>query len=107
MKTQDLQETARLAHLPMDEQELAGAFPEFERMLGFFAAMEAADGDGTAFSRPIVDLSRTSPSADSGNFRPDNSNNNTNNNSSNGLNETLINNAGERNGRFIVVPNVL
>ncbi|MDR3115921.1 MAG: hypothetical protein LBU25_10430, partial [Treponema sp.] len=49
MNMEDLQETAGLAHLTMNDQELAAAFPAFEQMLGFFAAMQAADEDLGAF----------------------------------------------------------
>jgi aspartyl-tRNA(Asn)/glutamyl-tRNA(Gln) amidotransferase subunit C len=102
MKIEDLQETAALAHLNMGEKELAAAFPAFEQMLGYFAAMQAADKDETIKEAAAV---RT---VDSGFFRPDAANqNNFNNNASNVLPENLINNAGDRDGRFVVVPNVL
>jgi aspartyl-tRNA(Asn)/glutamyl-tRNA(Gln) amidotransferase subunit C len=134
MKIEDLQATAQLAHLNLDEAELAGAFPAFEQMLGFFAAMQAADEDRAAFSAPIADLADTGRTVTSDYFRLDtqpspmgegspldtqpspqgegfslnnNSNNNFNNTASKGLNENLLNNAGERDGRFIVIPNVL
>ncbi|MDR2029493.1 MAG: aspartyl/glutamyl-tRNA amidotransferase subunit C [Treponema sp.] len=106
MKIEDLQETARLAHLNPDEEELTGAFPAFEQMLGFFAAMQAADEDG-AFS--ASSLNEPQWTAGSGHFRPDSVQNNPRNSPcpAAGLNENLLNNAGERDGRFIVVPNVL
>ncbi|GHV92783.1 hypothetical protein AGMMS50268_32860 [Spirochaetia bacterium] len=117
MKIEDLQETAALAHLNMDEKELAGAFPAFEQMLGYFAAMQAADKDEAAFTKGNSALGDSAASAASGisavsrtlvssHFRPDNLNPNNNNNSDK-LNENLLNNAGERDGRFVVVPNVL
>jgi aspartyl-tRNA(Asn)/glutamyl-tRNA(Gln) amidotransferase subunit C len=96
MNIEELQVTAQLAHLNMDEKELAAAFPAFEQMLGFFAAMQAADRDTAAFPEATVASTR---SAD--HFRPDNPNNSQNTASG------LINNAGDRDGRFIVVPNVL
>jgi hypothetical protein len=43
MNIEDLKETAALAHLNRGEAELEAAFPAFEQMLGFFAAMQAAD----------------------------------------------------------------
>jgi aspartyl-tRNA(Asn)/glutamyl-tRNA(Gln) amidotransferase subunit C len=121
MKIEDLQETARLAHLNMDEKELAGAFPAFEQMLGFFAVMQAADKDTEAFSAGSTDLSGPSRSVSSAHFRSDASRNNPNsshNTASAGLNDpapdprrtlcqNLLDNAGDRDGRFIVVPNVL
>ena len=112
MKIEDLQVTAQLAHLNMDEKELAAAFPAFEQMLGFFAAMQAADKDSEAFPEAFTAASQTVSAA---HFRSDNPNHNPNNShttSSNGLNDetlvsNLLNNAGDRDGRFIVVPNVL
>jgi aspartyl-tRNA(Asn)/glutamyl-tRNA(Gln) amidotransferase subunit C len=102
MKIEDLQETAALAHLNLDEAELAAAFPAFEQMLGFFAAMQAADEDKAAFPVPVSNTPRT---VESGFFRPD-INNSPSNNPSEAA-SVLLNNAGERDGRFIVVPNVL
>ncbi|MDR0877391.1 MAG: aspartyl/glutamyl-tRNA amidotransferase subunit C [Treponema sp.] len=102
MKIEDLQETAALAHLNMGEKELAAAFPAFEQMLGYFAAMQAADRDETVKEAAAV---RT---VDAGFFRPDNAiQNNIHTDVSNTLPENLINNAGDRDGRFVVVPNVL
>ena len=110
MNIEDLQVTAQLAHLDLDEAELADAFPAFEQMLGFFAAMQAADEDRAAFPAPI--LHGSAATVESGFFRldntnPNNPNGNQSNPASNGINENLLNNAGERDGRFIVVPNVL
>jgi aspartyl-tRNA(Asn)/glutamyl-tRNA(Gln) amidotransferase subunit C len=118
MKIEDLQVTAQLAHLNMDEKELAAAFPAFEQMLGFFAAMQVADRDSEAFPEAALAAASTAD-----HFRPDTLNpNNFHNTSSNGLNDetlvsrtlvrrtlvrNLLNNAGDRDGRFIVVPNVL
>jgi aspartyl-tRNA(Asn)/glutamyl-tRNA(Gln) amidotransferase subunit C len=111
MKIDDLQETAQLAHLNMDEKELAAAFPAFEQMLGFFAAMQAADKDSAAFPEAFTATdAASSRTVSSDHFRSDKPNNNPSNShttSSSGLNENLLNNAGDRDGRFIVVPNVL
>lgn len=126
MKIEDLQVTAQLAHLNMGEKELAAAFPAFEQMLGFFAAMEAADKDPAAFIGGGADVAAAPQMTGmirtvlADHFRLDNPPPNT---AVNGLNgetkvsealasetlapETLINNAGDRDGRFIVVPNVL
>jgi aspartyl-tRNA(Asn)/glutamyl-tRNA(Gln) amidotransferase subunit C len=114
MKIEELQETARLAHLNMDEKELAGAFPAFEQMLGFFALMQAADGDRAVFPAENTDLSGPSQTVSSAYFRSDTPHTT----SSTGLNHpaqdprrdlcgALLDNAGDRDGRFIVVPNVL
>ncbi|GHT76187.1 hypothetical protein AGMMS50222_08390 [Endomicrobiia bacterium] len=102
MNIEELQVTAQLAHLNMDEKELAAAFPAFEQMLGFFAAMQAADRDSAAFPE-AADMVASTRSADY--FRPDTPNHNPNN--SHNTASSLINNAGDRDGRFIVVPNVL
>ena len=119
MKIEDLQVTAQLAHLNMGEAELAAAFPAFEQMLGFFAAMQAADDDAAAFPAGLAgDTAHIDSSASvrsSAHFRPDGPPNNANtsqNTGSIGVNDealvsTLLNNAGDRDGRFIVVPNVL
>jgi aspartyl-tRNA(Asn)/glutamyl-tRNA(Gln) amidotransferase subunit C len=128
MKIEDLQETVRLAHLNMDEKELAASFPAFEQMLGFFAAMQAADEDRTAFpdgslagdAAPVSGLSGASRTVTSQHFRPDISGDNPNNQPNNPLRglkdgaaareplvSDMLNNAGERDGRFVVVPNVL
>jgi aspartyl-tRNA(Asn)/glutamyl-tRNA(Gln) amidotransferase subunit C len=118
MDIADLHETARLAHLNLDEGELAGAFPAFEQMLGFFAAMQAADADGGAFGGEgairaegagVPGSRGNDPpwTADSRHFRPDQGGDEPHPSPSRGLNENLLNNAGERDGRFIVVPNVL
>jgi aspartyl-tRNA(Asn)/glutamyl-tRNA(Gln) amidotransferase subunit C len=113
MDIEDLKVTSQLAHLNLTEEELTGAFPAFEQMLGFFAAMQAADEDTAAFdvsvSRPDTANARM---VLAGHFRPDTHNpNNAHTTASNGLNQPpirdLIDNAAERDGRFIVVPNVL
>jgi aspartyl-tRNA(Asn)/glutamyl-tRNA(Gln) amidotransferase subunit C len=116
MDIEELKVTAQLAHLNLTKEELTGAFPAFEQMLGFFAAMQAADEDTAAFpapgSREADAAGANVRSALAGHFRPDTRNpNNAHTTSSNGLNQPLIrnlvDNAGERDGRFIVVPNVL
>ncbi|GHV80451.1 hypothetical protein AGMMS49944_22420 [Spirochaetia bacterium] len=108
MKIEDLQVTAQLAHLNMDEKELAAAFPAFEQMLGFFAAMQAADKDTEAFPEAALAAAFTgaSQTVSSDHFRSDNPHHNPNN-SHTTLVRDLLNNAGDRDGRFIVVPNVL
>ena len=57
MKIEDLRETAALAHLNLDDEALDAAFPAFEQMLGFFAAMQSADEDTAAFAAPVTKLS--------------------------------------------------
>jgi aspartyl-tRNA(Asn)/glutamyl-tRNA(Gln) amidotransferase subunit C len=119
MKIEDLQATAQLAHLNMGEEELAAAFPAFEQMLGFFAAMQAADHDAGAFPAGFAGAAAQGGSSgsvrDAAFFRPDGPNHNPNNSQNTGpigsndeaLVSSLLQNAGDRDGRFIVVPNVL
>jgi aspartyl-tRNA(Asn)/glutamyl-tRNA(Gln) amidotransferase subunit C len=89
--------TAQLARLKVDEKELAASLPAFEQMLGFFAAMRAADTD--------ENLTGMVMKVDSGHFRPDILNENAV--SGRDLNRSLLDNPGERDGRFVVIPNVL
>jgi aspartyl-tRNA(Asn)/glutamyl-tRNA(Gln) amidotransferase subunit C len=89
----DLEETAALAHLILDEAELIRAFPAFEQMLDFFAAMQDADTD------PSVGSSAHSRVVSASHFRLDTA----------VVTEpvNLVTNAGEHDGHFIVIPNVL
>ena len=109
MTIKDLQETAALAHLNLRDEELSAAFPSFEQMLGFFAAMQQADEDTEAFTASIKGLSREAAVVDSGFFRKDlpAGRSDAPLGGPDALNKTLIANAGERDGRFILVPNVL
>jgi aspartyl-tRNA(Asn)/glutamyl-tRNA(Gln) amidotransferase subunit C len=107
MNIEDLRETAALARLNMDEKELAAAFPAFEQMLEYFAAMQAADRDGAAGSGrdgALSGLSAVSKTVASGYFRPDDT---AGSPDDSGLNERLLDKAGGRDGRFLVIPNVL
>ncbi|MDR1247797.1 MAG: aspartyl/glutamyl-tRNA amidotransferase subunit C [Treponema sp.] len=119
MNIEDLQATAQLAHLNMGEEELAAAFPAFEQMLGFFAAMQSADHDAGAFPSGFAAAAAQGGSSGfvkgAAFFRPDRPNPNSNNSQNTGstgsndeaLVSSLLHNAGDRDGRFIVVPNVL
>ena len=91
MTIEDLKETAALARLNLDESELVAAFPAFEEMLNFFAVMQTADED----------QSDNFVTVNSGFFRPDTPGNNTQ------TGEHILSNAGKRDGRFLVIPNVL
>jgi aspartyl-tRNA(Asn)/glutamyl-tRNA(Gln) amidotransferase subunit C len=95
MDIEELRVTAALAHIKMSEAELAESFPAFEQMLVFFQAMQAADNDkdvGTQANVPVVD---------SASFRPDRARDG-------GIEpEIIIKKAGETDGRFMVIPNVL
>jgi aspartyl-tRNA(Asn)/glutamyl-tRNA(Gln) amidotransferase subunit C len=135
MNIEDLRETAALAHLNLDERELSGAFPAFEEMLGFFAAMRTADreasptpGAPAAGETPPAGISAAARIVGSGWFRGDGAAGDGNRTGTphpgNGVPvagapvtgapvigdetiEQMLNSAGERDGRFVVVPNVL
>jgi aspartyl-tRNA(Asn)/glutamyl-tRNA(Gln) amidotransferase subunit C len=109
MVLDDLQATARLAHLDLSEGETMAALPAFERMLGYFAAMRAADADGDAFGVSVSELSISRSPASGNRLRGDNNNPNNNNNNpaDNPSANALLAAAPQREDRFLVVPNVL
>jgi aspartyl-tRNA(Asn)/glutamyl-tRNA(Gln) amidotransferase subunit C len=107
MDFHDLQVTAELARLNMDQRELQGAYGAFEEMLAFFAAMDSAGKDTAAFSAAIERRTDGEPVSarrvDAAYFRPD-----APNPGHTGPDpEDLLGSAGERDGPFIVIPNVL
>jgi len=108
MKLTDLQETAGLARLGMNDPELQEMYPAFEQMFCLFDTMQNAEKDpcmtGASLALnaagKIVPVSRI---VDSGFFRTDNDpplN-------SEELTESLLSKAWERDSRFVVIPNVL
>jgi aspartyl-tRNA(Asn)/glutamyl-tRNA(Gln) amidotransferase subunit C len=108
VKIEELRETAALAHLNLDEGELANALSAFEEMLGYFAVMQAADSE---IAGPSSGLSAVARTVSSESFRGDGGES-----SASGFPgeegradriEGMLNSAGERDGRFVVVPNVL
>jgi aspartyl-tRNA(Asn)/glutamyl-tRNA(Gln) amidotransferase subunit C len=101
MKIEDLQETAQLAHLNMSEQELAAAFPAFEQIVGYFAAMQAADEDSAAFGPSRDAAAGNTRAVSSSHFRTDTQA------APLSTSNTLINNACDQDGTFLVIPNVL
>ncbi|MDR2181438.1 MAG: aspartyl/glutamyl-tRNA amidotransferase subunit C [Treponema sp.] len=114
MDVQVLEETARLAHLTADAHELAAALPAFAQMLGFFAAMAGADDDPSFAAGADGAAAGQAAGArlvGAGHFRGDAAPRGLNAGfgaaNAGALNEALLNNAGERDGRFIVIPNVL
>jgi aspartyl-tRNA(Asn)/glutamyl-tRNA(Gln) amidotransferase subunit C len=120
VKIEELRETAALAHLNLNEDELSRAFPAFEEMLGFFAAMQAADRDLSPASGPAAGISAVARTLPSGRFRGDGELSSALAASNGGMRdggaakavveaavEQMLDSAGERDGRFIVVPNVL
>ncbi|MDR0568182.1 MAG: aspartyl/glutamyl-tRNA amidotransferase subunit C [Spirochaetaceae bacterium] len=102
MNIEDLQETAQLAHLTMGERELSAAFPAFEQMLGFFAAMQSADKDFAPASGETGDFRGIGVSA--GHFRQDAADARS---AAIRVQGNLLDNAGELDGNFVAVPNVL
>jgi aspartyl-tRNA(Asn)/glutamyl-tRNA(Gln) amidotransferase subunit C len=100
---EDLRITASLAHLNVDEAELEAALPAFRDMLSYFAAMQAADNDEKAFGGPIKGLSFAGESVDAAHFREDAALPG----AAEDLTGAMLDNSGERDSRFIVVPNVL
>jgi aspartyl-tRNA(Asn)/glutamyl-tRNA(Gln) amidotransferase subunit C len=110
MDQKELEETAELAHLNINKEELAAALPAFEQMLGFFAVMQGADTD---LPGPAAGIAAGQAAGarlvSSGHFRGDTA-------PSAALaaakaggvsREDMLNNAGDRDGAFIVIPNVL
>ncbi|MDR2729845.1 MAG: aspartyl/glutamyl-tRNA amidotransferase subunit C [Treponema sp.] len=97
MEIKDLQETAALARLNLSDDELKSAYGAFEEMLDFFAAMQEAGSDGAADG-----ANAASKQVSSGFFRTDKAAAVT---IAHG--EELLQQAGERDGSFIVIPNVL
>ena len=96
MELTDLRETAEMAYLYLSEKELQEAFPAFNQMLAFFAVMQEAEN---AFPDKAGNVPATV--VNSGHFRPDAAN------TSADLSECMLSQAAERDGRFIVIPNVL
>jgi aspartyl-tRNA(Asn)/glutamyl-tRNA(Gln) amidotransferase subunit C len=106
MDQKELEETAALAHLNINREELAAALPAFEQMLGFFALMQGADTDAEALGTAAGIAAGQAAGArlvSSGHFRGDAA--------PSGAapvpREDMLNNAGDRDGAFIVIPNVL
>jgi aspartyl-tRNA(Asn)/glutamyl-tRNA(Gln) amidotransferase subunit C len=109
MDMRELEETAALARLNINREELAAALPAFEQMLGFFAAMQNADNDAAAFGGAAQAVQTAGAGQAAGarlvnaaHFRGDDDGAVR---SADGA--ALVDNAGERDGRFIVIPNVL
>ncbi len=103
----DLQATAALAHLDLGVDELAAALPAFEQMLGYFAAMLAADEDGVAFAASAADPAQTASAVAINHFRSELNYNPNPLANANLSADVLLAESGETDGRFIVVPNVL
>jgi aspartyl-tRNA(Asn)/glutamyl-tRNA(Gln) amidotransferase subunit C len=107
MTLDDLVTTAGLARLRLDKEELEKAFPAFEQMVSFFADMQNADNDAAAFGASIAGLSRDARESGTAQFRGDDIAGVADYNPGLSLNEAFLENTGERDGPFMVVPNVL
>jgi aspartyl-tRNA(Asn)/glutamyl-tRNA(Gln) amidotransferase subunit C len=112
MDLRELEETADLAHLNVNKDELAAALPAFEQMLGFFAAMAGADKDPavhTAAANVASGQAAGAALVTSGRFRGDAAPAGAASAETPAaeLREKMLGNAGDRDGDFIVIPNVL
>ncbi|MDR2313086.1 MAG: aspartyl/glutamyl-tRNA amidotransferase subunit C [Spirochaetaceae bacterium] len=102
MDLKELEETAALAHLTLNTEELAAALPAFEQMLGFFAVMQGADAEALEPAARIASgQAAGSALVDSSHFRDDTAG------EVRASREDMLKNAGDRDGAFIVIPNVL
>ncbi|GHV19336.1 hypothetical protein FACS189494_00640 [Spirochaetia bacterium] len=103
MDIEELKITASLAHLNMEQSQLEQAFPAFQQMLDYFAAMQDADSDEKTFGTNIRELLPQQQSVNSSYFRTDAV--------SGGVEAiekgVLVGNAGDNDGQFIIMPNVL
>jgi aspartyl-tRNA(Asn)/glutamyl-tRNA(Gln) amidotransferase subunit C len=100
MDIKELEITAELAHVGFSGDDLKTAWPSFVQMLGYFEAMQAADNDAETFGKPLADFTLQRPLAGKEQFRADGAAGQTDG-------ACLVPNAGETDGRFIVIPNVL
>jgi Asp-tRNA(Asn)/Glu-tRNA(Gln) amidotransferase C subunit len=103
MELTDLRETAALARLSLGKQELQALFPAFEQMIASFSAMEAADGDDTmpAVGSQADFVNAAAVPVSPGCLRPDTAR------EEKPVAEFMLSQAPERDGSFIVIPNVL
>ena len=103
MELSDLQDTAALARLNLGGDELQKIFPAFEEMVSFFAAMQEADADGTlpAVAGQVDGMAASSKQSSADYLRPDSAPVEEQDS------ESLLSQAPQRDGRFIIIPNVL
>jgi aspartyl-tRNA(Asn)/glutamyl-tRNA(Gln) amidotransferase subunit C len=98
MELTDLRETAALARISMSGDDLEKTFPAFEQMLSFFAVMQTA----REWVLPVNEQTVSAKTAVADSLRPD-----TAAAPDEDLFESMLSQAPERDGRFIVIPNVL
>lgn len=92
-----------MAHLNLNDDELAAMYPRFEQMIDFFSSARNAGKDTKAFPGGIKNDEPVLPGTrkfNSGFFRPDMP-------VDSKEKDSMLDNAGERDGRFLLVPNVL
>ena len=106
MNLSDLQNASGLARLNMSEKELEELLPAFQQMLSFFGIMQAAAREANQ-NLSVLDARGEELHATglvsaglyhSGTEHPESGGN---------MAESLLARAAERDGRFIVIPNVL
>ena len=99
MELRELKITAELAHLRFNEDELKAAFPAFKEMIDYLDLMQEADIDTAYKAYPGALHAGTEhfrfEDRDAVSVTDSCSNN------------ELLQTAGERDGRFFVIPNVL
>ncbi|MDR1147204.1 MAG: aspartyl/glutamyl-tRNA amidotransferase subunit C [Spirochaetaceae bacterium] len=100
LSIEDLRITASLAHLNTGDDELEAAFPAFREMLSYFAAMQTADTEEKTFDKTSAETENMPLT----HFRTDDE---PSAKVELNLSETMLDKSGERDGRFIVVPNIL
>ena len=102
-----------MAHLKLNENEIDGIYQSFSELVAYFDTMQAADGDKTAFPAGLSSVTAAMAGA-SGNYQTVNSGfyrplsyTVPDDMGSSNSNEKLLDKAPERDGNFIVIPNVL
>jgi len=96
MNLTDLRETAGLARLALNEEELEKVFPAFKETLAFFSVLPETGGE---VSPEGIHIKTVTP----GSLRPDTEYSQQEKN----FCEAILAQAPERDGRFMVIPNVL
>ena len=101
----DLLETAVLARIALNEREQQAIFPAFEQMLSLLGIMQALDNDPSmpAVTKQADFVLASAKPVNSGFFRPDTAQPEVQKD----LIESMLSQAPERDGNFIVIPNVL
>jgi Asp-tRNA(Asn)/Glu-tRNA(Gln) amidotransferase C subunit len=101
MDSTELRETIELAHLPLSEEELQALAPAFKQMLSLFDSMQDAAIPHAASQADFTGAAANA--AGTSGLRQDVSQPEVRKNTG----EAMLSNAPERDGNFIVIPNVL